>query len=70
MNNPWSYLHEKLDHLLGLPQSEKAVGEIKENATKQVNDVTESLKKQGKLQNLVIQRTTTYYIGKAAGVIK
>lgn len=70
MENPWNYLHNKLDRLLGLPQSEQAVSDIKKDAQKQVNDVTKSLRKQGELQNLVIQRTTTYYIAKAAGVIK
>ena len=70
MENPWNYLHNKLDRLLGLPQSEQAVNDIKEDAEKQVNDITKSLKKQGELQRLVIERTTTYYIGKAAGVIK
>ena len=59
-----------LDDRLGLTQSDVYVAHIKENAQNKVDEMTEVLKEQSELQRLVIKKTTTYYIGKAAGVIK
>jgi len=70
MKNLLSIFHIWLDKKLGLEASEEAVADIKKKASERVAEVTKSLKKQGDLQNLVIQRTTTYYIGKAIGAIK
>lgn len=63
-------LKDWLDDKLGLTQSDKDVAGIKQNAQDRVEEVTKSLKKQGQLQQQVIKKTTTYYIGRAQGVVK
>jgi hypothetical protein len=59
-----------LDDKLGLTRSDEAIANIKKGAEDQVAEVTTTLKIQGKLQQKVIEKTTTYYIARAAGVIK
>lgn len=59
-----------IDRRLGLEQGDKDVKKIKDNAQKRVNEVTKTVKKAGELQKLVIQKTTTYYLGKATGSIR
>jgi hypothetical protein len=55
---------------LNLKESEQQVEDVKQDAIKQVEEVKVSLHKAGKLQKQVMKKTTTYYLGKAAGVIK
>lgn len=59
-----------IDRRLGLEKSDQDVADIKKNAIDKVSAVTVTLKKQGELQNQVIKKTTTYYLGKAAGIIR
>ncbi len=62
-------MKEQIDKILGLQRANRRVDEIKEDATNRVNSATVVLKKQGKLQTQVMHKTTTYYLGKAYGII-
>ena len=59
-----------IDKLLHLQKYEDRVTSIKQDAHKKVDKVTRTLQKSGKLQNQILRKTTTYYIGRAAGVVK
>jgi len=60
-----------IDKLLKLEQAEREVHEVKQEAINKVNEVNKTLKKAGQLQKIVMQKTTTtYYIAKAAGVLR
>lgn len=55
---------------LKMEDSEQAVVEVKEKTNKKIKETRKTLKKAGNLQQEIMQKTTTYYLGKAAGVIK
>ena len=59
-----------LDKLLKLEQSEQHVTNIKKKAIDKVDNVTVILHRAGVLQQRVMKKTTTFYIGKAIGTIK
>lgn len=65
-------LKKTLDKIfkLKLEVSEDAVIEQKAKASKKVEEVRSTLEQAGKLQNKIMQKTTTYYLGKAIGAIK
>lgn len=60
---------DKIFHL-HLQSSEDTVVGLKQEALDKVTEVNTTLKKAGKLQHQVMQKTTTYYLGKAAGIIR
>lgn len=64
------FLCKYLDKWLGVEKTNKQVEAIKSDALQQVNETTKTIKKAGELQQKVLQKTTTYYIGKAMGSIK
>lgn len=56
-----------IQHLLKMQQVEDEVCQIKNKSIEKINNTTDILKEAGRLQSKVLQRTTTYYIGKAVG---
>lgn len=64
------FMKHLIDRFLGMEQSEEKVAAIKVETIKKVDAVTASLKRQGELQNKVIEKTTTYYVAKAVGAIR
>lgn len=55
---------------LKLESSEETVGALKQEAKNKVKTTQKTLKHAGHLQTEVMQKTTTYYLGKAVGAIK
>ena len=72
MKNKGFNLFRLIDKIfkLHLESSEKEVNVIKDDANNKVEEVRITLEQAGKLQTKVLRKTTTYYLGKAAGVIK
>lgn len=58
------------DRIARTNESDRKVAVIKKNTFSHMEDATASVRKATKLQNQILNRTTTYYIGRAAGVIK
>ena len=56
--------------LLGLDHKEAQIAQIKADTQNSIDKVTAVLKRQGKLQEIVIQKTTTFYLAQAIGIIK
>lgn len=59
-----------LDKLSKTRETDEKVNAIKQDTINKINQTTKSVKQAGELQNLVMKKTTTYYIGKAMGAIK
>lgn len=59
-----------LDKLIKTRETDEKVDAIKKDTINQISQTTKSVQKVGELQNLVLKKTTTYYIGKAMGAIK
>lgn len=55
---------------LRMDVAEEAVNKEKTKTEKKVQQVKSTIKKQNKLQSRVMEKTTTYYLGKGMGVIK
>lgn len=55
---------------LRMEDSEQAVNEVKQETNTKIKQTKQTLKKAGHLQKQVLQKTTTYYLGRAAGVIR
>lgn len=66
----YTQLATLLDKLLKLNESEEQVSQIKQIAIDKVEETTKSLRKAGRLQRTVMNKTTTYYIARASGVLK
>lgn len=64
------FLCRWLDKLAGIKDTDEQVEAIKQQAVDKVDQTTASLKRVGELQQQVMKRTTTYYLGKAMGGIK
>jgi hypothetical protein len=64
-------IHHLLDKLLKTTESDMQIQQIKHETNDKVDDVTASLKEVGRLQIKVMNKTTTtYFIAKAAGVLR
>lgn len=59
-----------IDRRLGMEKSENRVRKVKQDAVDQMEEVASVLDKAGRLQKIVMKKTTTFYIAKAAGIIK
>lgn len=59
-----------IDNLLRTKRAEEKVATIKDDADRKIKKATNALHKSGELQTKILERTTTYYIGRAAGIIK
>lgn len=55
---------------LKMEDSEQAVTEVKRETNSQISQTKKTLKKAGNLQQKVMMKTTTYYIGRSMGVVK
>ena len=55
---------------LKMEDSEQAVIDVKKETNDKVKETKKTLKKAGNLQQKVMQKTTTYYLGKGMGVIR
>lgn len=55
--------------ILKLDENDKKIEEIKSKANRQIEHTTFILKEAGKLRNVMVKKTTTYYLGKSLGVI-
>ncbi len=59
-----------LKKLLHLDLNEAKVAEIKASTKVQVDQATSVLRKQGKLQKILIHKTTTFYLAQALGLLE
>lgn len=57
-------------NLARLDENDRKVDEINRRIGMRTAHTTVLLEKAGKLQEILVQKTTTYYIGKAIGVIR
>lgn len=64
------FLCKWFDKLAKVEETDAKVEAIKQEAIDKVDATTKSIEKVGQLQRLVMQKTTTYYIGKAIGAVK
>lgn len=55
---------------LKMETAEQEVSDVKQEAVDKVKETTATLKTADKLQKQIMQKTTTYYLGKATGAIK
>lgn len=66
----FNLFHRLFDKLLHMQSTEQKVNIIKQSTDFKVQEVSITLKKAGRLQNLVVKKTTTYYFAKALGILK
>lgn len=59
-----------VDRRLHIEQADTEVKRLKDDAMSKIEETNQSLRKATNLQNTIMKKTTTYYVGKAAGVIK
>lgn len=55
--------------ILKLDENDRKIEEIKSKTSSQIDRTTLVLKEAGKLRNVMVRKTTTYYLGKSLGVI-
>lgn len=58
-----------LDMLLGVNKTNKKIEEIRQDTSDKITEAATSMKKAQTLQTKILQKTTTYYIGRAMGNI-
>lgn len=55
--------------MLKLDQNDRQIEAIQERAMDKITEATVVLQVAGKMQQMLVKRTTTYYIAKATGAI-
>lgn len=56
--------------LLKLDQNDQEIAQIQDRALSQIDQATAIMKRAGRMREIMIRKTTTYYIARAMGVIK
>lgn len=62
-------IYELLRKLLKLEENDKEIESLQKKAYKEIGQTTLTLKKAGVLHEIMVKKTTTFYIGKAMGAI-